>query len=392
MENKECTLLTNKNILIYTNDDSKNKKIDYYIKNFCGKVFSNMTDFTNSKYLQDTLVYFCGDVKNYEKELNNLNNLYIVEDLSTNFDKKTYNVIKLEELPINIFDVGIFFKNFFDSNKDYFDLLTKEHNFQSLTESNKGSSAFRTGIYITKVMKDNNDLKFKLLRCSSNFDGPTDNFRNTDIEIVSKVNFISKYYFKESAELNHVLAQVYQNHVQKNNVGLDKEKKAKIKEHSDKTKDMSSNGLLAFCTFYKENKKYDDTALTKLRFRMKDDVDNDNFVGKFDVILYPNSVFLVPLSTNRLYTHEIIPSSKSIKDIPTRLGYVIRCSKTEAIYKNDKTYILDENKEIELVEPDDEGIKNLKYLYYQENLTPNVIEYEKIYFSLNKGDYMKPLL
>jgi len=56
--------------------------------------------------------------------------------------------------------------------------------------------------------------------------------------------------------------------------------------------------------------------------------------------LYPNSVFIMSLEMNRLYTHEISPSHLPMDLIPLRLGYVIRCSKTKAIYKDNKTYII----------------------------------------------------
>lgn len=84
------------------------------------------------------------------------------------------------------------------------------------------------------------------MRCSTNLDGPTENFRQTDIEIVNAVNGVRAKFFEDSASLNHVLAQTYHN--VKNDEG--KSKKAKISRHSDKTKDMPDNGLLAFCTFY----------------------------------------------------------------------------------------------------------------------------------------------
>lgn len=69
----------------------------------------------------------------------------------------------------NIHNVGFYFKDFFD-NKDYFNLIEKSHNFQSLTESNKVGEAYRKGIYLTKVDKNNDHIKFNLLRCSTNLD------------------------------------------------------------------------------------------------------------------------------------------------------------------------------------------------------------------------------
>ena len=52
-------------------------------------------------------------------------------------------------------------------------------------------------------------------------------------------------------------------------------------------------------------------------------------------------MFIMSLEMNRLYTHEICPSCLPMDLIPLRLGYVIRCSKTKAIYKENQTYIID---------------------------------------------------
>jgi len=305
---------------------------------------------------------------------------------------------------INIHNVGIYFRDLLndnDNNDHYFNLLLNEHTFQSLTESNKPSNALRKGLYITNVTKENNEeeYKFNLLRCSSNLDGPTDNFRQTDFKIINKVTEASKKYFDKPFNLNHVLAQVYYNDIEKN-------KKAKIKDHSDKTKDMDKSGIMAFCTFYNNDELHkcgvksktdiydyvykDISVLTRLKFRLKDCVKDEKLVKNFEIKLYPNSAFVIPLSTNRLYTHEICPSTLDVKHLPTRLGYVIRCSGKEAIHKNNKTYLLDNDNLIELVEPYDEGVARLKDLYLRENLYADPIEYNGFNFSLNKGDYMKP--
>ena len=54
------------------------------------------------------------------------------------------------------------------------------------------------------------------------------------------------------AKLNHVLAQICHNTTAEAST-TGKEQKAKIKGHSDKMKDMPSDGgLMAFCTFYDE--------------------------------------------------------------------------------------------------------------------------------------------
>lgn len=97
------------------------------------------------------------------------------------------------------------------------------------------------------------------------------------------------------------------------------------------------------------------------------------------------------LSSNRLYTHQIVPSVLPIDKIPTRMGYIIRCSKTRALYKKNQTFIIEENKLVPLEKPTPEGIKKLKETYLKENLTDEWIEYEPLYFSLKEGDYSQPV-
>ncbi len=403
-ENKLCT---NRNIFLYDKNsrlyyDEQMDEINFIKENFCGKVVTKID--TNLYKDGTTIIYLYGDI-NYK--LNKLRIdpkiIYVIKELSCYYESiESINVITLGQVPININNVGVLFRKFFDDDKKYFENLSKEHQFQSLTESNKLGKSYRKGIYITKVEENKEGFNFNLLRCSTNLDGPTDNFRHVDNDIINSVNHISQYLFEQKTDLNHVLAQKY------NNTKVNgKEKKAKIKQHADKTKDMPRNGLMAFCTFYSfdkfnvkeiRNPKDDPyncyykngSILTKLRFKLKAVVDDLSLVRIFDVTLYPNSVFMMSLDMNRLYTHEIIPSHLPIDKLPTRLGYVIRCSKTKALFKNNQTYIIDGDKYVQLEEPTSEGIKKLKLTYVKENISDELINYEKINFSLNQGDYTKP--
>lgn len=241
------------------------------------------------------------------------------------------------------------------------------------------------------------------MRCSSNLNRPTDNLREIDNSILNQVNTIVKYFFKEQTELNHVLAQIYEN-TSSGGKNKNSERKAKIGVHSDKTKYMPKNGLIAFCTFYKNffNDQFNTdelkhikkgvSVLTRLRFKLKNMVTDTNLKENFDIVLYPNSVFIISLHTNRLYTHEIVPSELPIDKIPTRMGYVIRCSNTDAIFKNNQTYIIDGDNEIKLLNVDREGHERLKELYRIENTTDQIVEYKGVNFSLNNGDYTQPIL
>ncbi len=406
-ENKLCL---NTNILLCIENEINKfhlEEIDYLKKNFCGIIIDNITKL-DEVISDNIIIYILGNIKDVLSEINNKEKkiFHVIKELSCNYDvNDKITIITLGEVPINVHNVGLFFRNFFNSNKKYFESVSEEHQFQSLTESNKPGTSYRKGLYLTKVEEKDGIINFNLLRCSTNLDGPTDNFRQTDNEIINKVNNISQYFFEQKTNLNHVLAQIY------SNSEIDgKEKKAKIKDHSDKTKDMPRNGLIAFCTFYRFNdetfkelkRPKDDpydyhykgaSVLTRLRFRLKRSINDPSLVKMFDVILYPNSVFMISLLTNRFYTHEIVPSHLPIDRLPIRLGYVIRNSKTEALFKDNQTYIRDgDNELIKLEEPSGEKVRELKDIYFMENTSGEIINYGKIDFSLNKGDYMRPIV
>ena len=408
MTDQENSLIVDRNTLVYVENQfaesylNSNKEFQYVKNNFCGKICSRVEDFSGIP--NDVIIYLCGDIKvNASKLSAHRGTIYVIAQLSYNYDDADdqYGVISMGQVPINMHGVGVYVRDFFDPSKDYFNLITKEHQFQVLTESNKASNSYRKGIYLTPIEQGNDEIKFRLLRCSSNLRGPTDNFRTTDKEIVGQVNNMCKCYFSQPTELNHVLAQVYENKLVN-----DKQRKAKIKEHSDKTKDMPRNGLIAFCTFYNGittvSKSNDDpydycyngktSVLTRMRFRLKKMVSNSSLVKEFYIKLYPNSMFVMSLEMNRLYTHEIVPSQLPVDKIPTRLGYVIRCSNTEAVFKNGKTYIDEHGDYKELVVATESDVIKLKETYLKENMTAELIEYDKIYFSLNQGDYEKPYL
>ena len=387
----ENTLYLDKHIFLCLMEETLEfnvEEINYLKENFCGIVVDNFTKLNELNRSNDTLIYIFGNIKTIISEIHHKNRRHnIIKELSWNYDDiENIDIITLGEVPINVHNVGLFFRNFF-IHEDYFERIHKAHHFQVLTESNKPGISYRKGIYISKVVEENDIVSFNLLRCSTNLDGPTDNFREVDEEIVGKVNNLVQYFFEQKTDLNHILAQVYNN-----NKINGKERKAKIKDHSDKTKDMPRNGLIAFCTFYQfsNENKGDINTLTRLRFRLKGN--NPKLTKMFDVILYPNSVFIISLSINRLYTHEIVPSYLSIDKLPTRLGYVIRCSKTRAIFRNNRTYVEDHNEFIEFEESSDEGVKELKSLYFKENTSSEMINYGKVNFSLNRGDYIKPLI
>ena len=294
-------------------------------------------------------VYLAGDLSRLRgDELNGASRVFVIEELSSGFANHAFERVGLGRVPLRLGGVGVYFRRFFDES--HFPRICAEHTFQALTESSKPSKAHRTGIYLTPVRQQGDELHFRLLRCSTNLSGPTENFCATDDRIVDALNREATELFNDHAPLNHVLAQIYAN---TRAVDGQKQTKAKISAHADKTKDMPANGIMAFCTFYDGLDKLSPLAsdpfdcgyqgksgLTRLHFRLKEPgLGTAGFIPEFSVTLYPNSVFFMPLSTNRLYTHEIQSSMLNAEMLPTRLGYVVRCSKTEAMHKDGSTFL-----------------------------------------------------
>ncbi len=403
----ENKITKDKNILVVLQQNENiNPELNYLIHNFCGMVVNTFSDpnidFSNKK------IYACGDFSTL-KEITSF--IYIIEDFSTqyeNINPEKYETVILGEVPVVISNAGVYYRKLFVEDH-HFNTIKSEHNFQELTESNKESKALRKGIYLSKVTKETNEqgqeaFHYNLLRCSSNLTGPTDNFRNTDTKIITTLNKCVLETFENETNLNHALVQIYEN--KKKTADSEKEVKAKIKAHSDKTKDMPKEGLIVFCTFYDNSNTeqlkpsatdsfdwcYKQTsALTRLHFKLKKTVEDDSLEKEFSVTLYPNSAFLIPLSTNRLYTHEIKPSVLGVEQIPIRMGYVVRCSNLEAMHTDDQTYIKENGQFIKLEKMTPELQEELRDSYYEENVSEKMIEYGKIHFSMNSGDYERPI-
>ena len=405
MERTEAHILDTNNVLIApsTLEDESS------IGDFCGSVITIDDLYSDLPSFSQKTVYLCGDISRVIRHhLNAADRVFVIRELSHGYpedeDGNTWKLVDLGQVPILVQGVGVYYRRFFDVGNDHFNQICKEHAFQSLTESTKPGTAHRTGIYLTPIVQDSEALHFHLLRCSTNLSGPTENFRTHDWHIVNALNQEAAFIFQNQAPLNHVLAQIYHNTPA---AAVQKQSKAKISAHADKTKDMPVNGIMAFCTFYDQLDKLHPlsqdafdygykgiSGLTRLQFRLKESVlasPGCKLPPQFTLTLYPNSVFFMPLSTNRLYTHEIRSSMLDAELLPTRLGYVVRCSSTEAVYKNGHTFLKTDEKLVKLAPPTPEGINELRKLYAEENKTPAFIDYGgKFLFSMNTGDYIAP--
>ena len=349
-------------------------------------------------------VYLCGDTSRAAAlDLSAAARVMVIRAGSDDADDPCpWPVVGPGRAPIDVHGLGVYYRCFFDPEIDYVAHIRGEHTFQSLTESTKPGTAHRTRIYLSPARGEPDGLHFRLLRCSTNLSGPTDDFRATDRHIVDALNQEAALVFSGAAPLNHVLAQIY------HNTPADAEKKqakARISSHADKTKDMPDDGIMAFCTFYERLDRLGPVAgdpfdrghrgisgLTRVRFRHKQPAGRGALPEQFTITLYPNSVFFVPLATNRHYTHEIVPSELDAARLPTRLGYVVRCSSAEAVHADGRTFLLQGDMRVELEAPTPEGMGELRRLYAEENRTSAHIDYgDGFRFSMNAGDYRAPI-
>lgn len=399
-ERTESCILNANNILVAPST-LEDKSL---LREFFGSVITIDDLFSGLSNFSGKTIYLCGDVSKVSSHnLNAAERIFLIRELSHGYnnDDNEWTCVGLGQVPILVHGVGVYYRHFFNPSLDHFNRICSEHTFQSLTESTKPGKAHRTGIYLTPVEQEGEELHFRLLRCSTNLSGPTENFRTNDRCIVDALNRETAFIFQNHAPLNHVLAQIYYNTPA---AAAQKQAKAKISAHSDKTKDMPANGIMAFCTFYDQLDKLRPltkdpfdygykgiSGLARLHFRLKKPVAQRTLPSQFTLTLYPNSVFFMPLSTNRLYTHEIQPSTLNAELIPTRLGYVVRCSNAEAVHKNGHTFLKLDGKLVKLASPTLDGMKELRKLYAEENQTGDFINYgDNILFSMNTGDYIAP--
>jgi hypothetical protein len=331
-----------------------------------------------------------------------------IQGASTNYDG-CRDTAPLGMIPTRIPGIGVLYPQFFDDSESLYAQLTAAHAFQTLQEGNKPGVSHRRGIYITRVTEtDAGGREFKLLRCSTNLGGPTDNVREVDDSILNFVNRLRVHNFEESAELDHVLTQEYHNVVSED---TGKMKKASISTHSDKTKDMPRNATMAFVTFYswKDTRPsakptdVDDFDLlyngrtsvyTRLLWRLKDGVEpSAERPAEVSITLGPGSILLVSLETNRLYTHETRPSTLPVDKIPTRLSYIVRSSSTVAVHNEDGTFIKAADGALtKMHTPTEEDLVDLRAKYVRENTTADLMDYGPVLYSMNDGDYLRPLL
>ncbi|MBW4511779.1 MAG: hypothetical protein KME64_35545 [Scytonematopsis contorta HA4267-MV1] len=146
----ENKIIKNKNYLLVIEDNNLNNDVQYLKEIFCGKIISTLAELPTN--VNEIKIYACGDMSTI-KDCNLP--IFVIQEYSitasTNLGAN-FTDISLGEVPISIHDAGVYYRRLF-KGVDYFYKITSEHEFQELTESNKGVSALRKGIYLCEVIK-----------------------------------------------------------------------------------------------------------------------------------------------------------------------------------------------------------------------------------------------
>lgn len=157
-DNTDNVILKTKYILIIPDgqfdhlESAYKQDLEYIRQNFCGIV---CTDLERLECSSDNTLYILGNIESiYDtifKHLSGINIIRAIKELSYNYssNSENYSLVNFGEVPINIHNVGIYFRRLFSDDIDYFSLIRHSHQFQTLTESTKPGRAFRTGIYLT---------------------------------------------------------------------------------------------------------------------------------------------------------------------------------------------------------------------------------------------------
>ena len=191
----EAKINTTNNLLIRLSNDAAAD----WVSTFCGVVFDGVDNLPD---LMGKSVYLCGDVeaaKDLDHAVRDAARVFAIEGKN----QGAWPTIDTGMVPILWHGMGIYYRRFFAFKLNYFDAITEQHAFQSLTESTKPESAHRSGLYLTPVKQQGEDLHFRFLRCSTNLSGSTANFGATDTNIVTALNDEATYLFDAAAPLTN---------------------------------------------------------------------------------------------------------------------------------------------------------------------------------------------
>jgi hypothetical protein len=319
--------------------------------------------------------------------------------------------VELNQLPLKVGGMGVLWPYCFENQKQWINEIMRAHLFQEIRSTNKRGHFLANGFYATEVQRnpeqgkeEKEGLQFKLLRGSISLVGPTQNLQQVDFTILKRANEYVSHHFRNIPLLNHIWGQLHL---------TDTFKKPTNTICSDKTQDMPDRAVIGFITFYtipdgikytrrghglEEDVFYKNTSvLTQLRFLRKKDAPTD-YPQYINVRLLQNSLFIIPLHMNRFYTYSTVAPSIPDHIGWTRVVYVVRTSHTDALWEKGFTWLQSKEKGKEewhkLRSPTLDEISKLKEHHLEQNASSAVIDYrkQKWFFSLNKGDYLCPIL
>ena len=165
----EAQILLSNNILLLFSEPPD----DVFVESFCGEVH-RLDELTETlPDLSQRTVFLYGNLSEIEGVRNQLagaSRVCVIRGAVTRqwIDSENrqqgWGVVDVGQVPMLVHGVGVYYRQFFCPNGDYFRRIQSEHEFQSLTESNKPGTAHRTGTYLTPVERLEDGYRFRLLR------------------------------------------------------------------------------------------------------------------------------------------------------------------------------------------------------------------------------------
>ncbi|MFJ1804420.1 hypothetical protein [Streptomyces sp. NPDC088180] len=263
--------------------------------------------------------------------------MFVFRELSHGYHEdgdEPWPVIGLGRVPVRVHGVGVYYRRFFGRDDDHFEAIRTEHAFQSLTESTKPGTAHHSGIYLTPVTRNGDELRFRLLRCSTNLSGPTESFRPTDRRMGS---------------------------------------------HSDQALDLADDSFIAVFSCYRHPEA---GPPRKLILESKDTGDE-----RFEIPLSHHGVVVFSADANRRLRHRIVLENPSGAADNLWLGVTFRTSKTFVRYRDGQAHL---PRGARLTSADEEQRSEFYGLRRRENRETDFV-YPPLTYTVSESDLMPPV-
>merc|ERR1719197_1663567 len=115
--------------------DAQREELAFVVENFFGTVFSSAEEFCRAPFDAPVPLYVIGDAKAIMAKVDGKKTecVKVVSNLSHSVDTGSkWEMITSGQVPMNMHGVGVFFRQVFGDDTDYFGRIHDEHAFQDL--------------------------------------------------------------------------------------------------------------------------------------------------------------------------------------------------------------------------------------------------------------------